>query len=50
MDYIAAILPSIGIGAVFFFTIRAIFNADRSERQAQAQSEEEVKSRNAKSE
>ncbi|MCW1249225.1 hypothetical protein ODZ83_03300 [Acaricomes phytoseiuli] len=43
MEYLAAILPSIGVGVIFFFAIRAIFNADRSERQALARSEDEVK-------
>lgn len=32
----AAILPSIGVGLIFWFAIRALVNADRTERQALA--------------
>ena len=33
---LAAILPSIGVGLIFWFAIRALVNADRTERQALA--------------
>ncbi|NUU18855.1 hypothetical protein HP550_16505 [Cellulomonas humilata] len=31
---LAALLPSIGVGLLFWFAIRAVVNADRTERQA----------------
>lgn len=30
---LAALLPSIGVGLIFWFAMRAIVNADRTERQ-----------------
>lgn len=42
MEYLAVLLPSAGVGAVFYFAMRALFNADRSERAALARAEEEV--------
>ena len=33
---LAALLPSIGVGLLFWFAIRALINADRTERQAMA--------------
>jgi hypothetical protein len=33
---LAALLPSIGVGLIFWFAMRAIVNADRTERQALA--------------
>jgi len=33
---LAALLPSIGVGLLFWFAIRALVNADRTERQAMA--------------
>jgi len=42
MEYLAVIVPSLGVGVVFFFAMKAIFNADRSERQALAKAEEEA--------
>ncbi len=41
MDYLAVILPSLGVGVLFFFAMRAIFRADRSEREALAAAEAE---------
>lgn len=41
MDYLAVIVPSVAVGAVFYFAIKAIFNADRSEREALARAERE---------
>ncbi|ADG73554.1 hypothetical protein Cfla_0642 [Cellulomonas flavigena DSM 20109] len=36
---LAALLPSVGVGLIFWFAMRAIINADRSERQALARME-----------
>ncbi|WP_029291616.1 hypothetical protein [Cellulomonas sp. HZM] len=33
---LAALLPSIGVGLLFWFVMRAVINADRTERQALA--------------
>ncbi|WP_190278859.1 hypothetical protein [Cellulomonas sp. B6] len=38
---LAALLPSIGVGLIFWFSMRAIINADRSERRAIARMEAE---------
>lgn len=42
MEYVAVILPSLGVGAIFYFAMKAIFNADRAERDALAKAENEV--------
>ncbi|MFQ4147965.1 hypothetical protein AAGW05_04600 [Arthrobacter sp. LAPM80] len=42
MEYVAVILPSLGVGALFYFAMKAIFNADRSERDALAQAEHDA--------
>lgn len=34
-EYIAVLLPSIGVGLVFWFVMRSLFRADRAERRAQ---------------
>lgn len=34
-EYIAVLLPSIGVGLIFWFIMRALFRADRGERRAQ---------------
>jgi hypothetical protein len=39
MDYVAAIFPSIGVLFLFVLAIRAMFQADRRERLAQAELE-----------
>ncbi|NJC24363.1 hypothetical protein BJ994_003439 [Arthrobacter pigmenti] len=36
MEYLAVLLPSLAVGAIFYFVMRAIFNADRAEREAEA--------------
>ena len=36
MDYVAAILPSAGVTFLFWLAIRAVFQADRRERAAEA--------------
>jgi hypothetical protein len=38
---LAALLPSIGVGLLFWFAIRAVVNADRTERQALARMDAE---------
>lgn len=45
MEYVAVIVPSLGVGALFYFAMKAIFNADRSERDALAQAEQEADSK-----
>jgi hypothetical protein len=42
MEYIAVIVPSLGVGALFYFAMKAIFNADRSERDALARAEHDA--------
>ena len=42
MEYVAVILPSLGVGALFYFAMKAIFNADRSERDALEHAEHEA--------
>jgi len=39
---LAALLPSIGVGVIFWFAMRAIINADRSERQALARMDADI--------
>jgi len=36
---VAALAPSIGVGLLFWWAIRAVVNADRNERRAQARIE-----------
>ncbi|WP_199921760.1 hypothetical protein [Psychromicrobium lacuslunae] len=50
MEYLAVIVPSLGVGLVFFFAMKAIFNADRAERQALARAEQEADQRIKKTE
>lgn len=40
MEYLAVLLPSVCLAVLFYFVIRAIFNADRAEREAMARAEE----------
>ena len=42
MLYIENLLPPIVVGLIFWFAIRAIFNADKSEREALAAAEREA--------
>lgn len=37
-----ALLPSIGVGLLFWFAIRALLRADRREREAERQAEQEL--------
>lgn len=36
MEYLAVLLPSIAVGVIFYFVMKAIFNADRAEREAES--------------
>lgn len=36
MEYFAALLPSVGVGVIFWCAMRALLNSDRREREAQA--------------
>ncbi len=38
---LTAVIPSIGVGLLFWFAMRAIVNADRTERQALARMDRE---------
>ena len=40
--YLAAIIPTLGIGGFFYFIIKAIIEGDRRERLAQAQWERQA--------
>ncbi|MHA7190322.1 hypothetical protein ACX80N_08540 [Arthrobacter sp. MDT2-16] len=40
MEYVAVLLPSVCLAVLFYFVIKAIFNADRAEREAMAKAEE----------
>ncbi|MHA7282613.1 hypothetical protein [Arthrobacter sp. TMS2-4] len=40
VEYVAVLLPSICLAVLFYFVIKAIFNADRAEREAMARAEE----------
>jgi hypothetical protein len=41
VDFLVALIPSIGVGILFFIVIRALVNADRNERAARKRLEEE---------
>jgi hypothetical protein len=45
MDYIAVLLPPIVVGLLFWFAMKSIFNADKSERQAEARAHAEAEAR-----
>ncbi|WP_114855983.1 hypothetical protein [Brachybacterium sp. YJGR34] len=38
-----ALLPSIGVGLIFWFALRALLRADRSERRAEREAEREYR-------
>ncbi|WP_284977105.1 hypothetical protein [Arthrobacter sp. efr-133-TYG-104] len=42
MDYIAVLAPSVVVGLIFWFAMKSIFNADKSERQAEARAQAEA--------
>lgn len=41
LEYVAVLLPSIAVGLIFYFVMRSIFNADRTEREAMTRADEE---------
>ncbi len=45
MEYVAVLLPSVVVGLIFWFAMKAIFNADKSERQAEARAQAEAAAR-----
>ncbi|SDP71041.1 hypothetical protein SAMN04487914_1293 [Arthrobacter sp. ok909] len=45
MDYIAVLVPPIVVGLLFWFAMKSIFNADKSERQAEARAQAEADAR-----
>jgi hypothetical protein len=47
MPYVLAIVPTIGVGALFYFVIKSILEGDRRERLAQARWEAEHDRREA---
>jgi flagellar biosynthesis/type III secretory pathway M-ring protein FliF/YscJ len=47
VEYVAVLLPSLVVGLIFWFAMRAIFNADKSERQAEARAQAEADARAA---
>jgi Mg2+/citrate symporter len=42
MEVAAALIPSVGVGLLFYFAIRAILGADRNERAALAKMDREA--------
>ena len=47
MEYVAVLLPSLVVGLLFWFAMKSIFNADKSERQAEARAQAEAEARSA---
>ena len=47
MEYIAVLAPSVVVGLIFWFAMKSIFNADKSERQAEARAQAEANLRNS---
>ncbi|MGM0930242.1 MAG: hypothetical protein ACQEXN_11090 [Actinomycetota bacterium] len=47
MEYLWVLAPSLGVGLLFYFVMKAIFNADRKEREALAEAEREADRRAA---
>ncbi|MGJ3190657.1 MULTISPECIES: hypothetical protein [Paenarthrobacter] len=47
MEYIAVLAPSVVVGLIFWFAMKSIFNADKSERQAEARAQAEANSKNS---
>lgn len=40
-DVVTALMPTVGLSVLFYFVIKKVINADRNERAAQAQMEEQ---------
>lgn len=43
MPYVEALLPTIVVALIFWYVIKAVMNADRSERQAEAEADRQSK-------
>jgi hypothetical protein len=43
LPYLEAILPTIVVGLIFWFAIRAVSNVDRNERAAEAEVDAQIK-------
>ncbi|MDO4255249.1 MAG: hypothetical protein Q4C81_08940 [Kocuria sp.] len=41
-EYAAVLLPSIGVGLIFWFVLRSVVRADRGEREAQKTAQEDA--------
>lgn len=41
-EYLAVLLPSIGVGLIFWFVMRSVVRADRGERQAEKAAQEDA--------
>lgn len=50
VEILSAIVPSLGVGLVFWFAMRAVIHADRREREALAQLEAARKNEQARQE
>lgn len=46
---LAALLPSLGVGAIFWYAMRAVVNADRTERAALARMDAQDAARGSRS-
>lgn len=42
MPYVEALLPTIVVALIFWYVIKAVMNADRSERQAEAEVDKNI--------
>ncbi|SDQ03229.1 MULTISPECIES: hypothetical protein [Micrococcaceae] len=42
MEYLWVLAPSTGVGLIFYLAMKAVFNADRKEREALAEAEREA--------
>lgn len=45
MEYVAVLLPSLVVGLIFWFAMKSIFNADKSEREAERRAQAEADAR-----
>jgi len=50
MPYVEALVPSIALGLLFWYIIKGISNADRKERQAEAEADAVIAQHAAQSE
>ncbi|WP_431710807.1 hypothetical protein [Glutamicibacter uratoxydans] len=42
MPYVEALLPTIVVALIFWYVIKAVMNADRAERQAEAEADKKL--------